>query len=198
MPVFPGGMAGLTGYIQKNFVVPGEVRESGTPQEKAFVEFVVDTNGKILRPAIVRHSASADFDKEAIRLVSAMPDWKPGINKGKKEKVLMTIPVTYKRSDLSNSVAPPKEKPATPEHERAMELYYAGHKLHQKEQYAKALEKFDNALKVEPDNKFALYDKAQMHLLLGDKLKACDSWSKMVSSNIRKTEAEEAIKKNCN
>lgn len=197
MPKFPGGVMELGKHIQRNFIVPGEVRET-TKSAKAFVKFVVDENGKVTNPVIVKSSNNEEFDKEAIRAISVMPKWDPGIDKGKPVKVYMTVPVSWKNGGtVSASSEIFSTHPETKEHTKAMEYYREGHKLDQNEKFQEALEKFDQALAVESGNIYALYDKAKMHRLLGDKIKACEVWNNMISKNIRKEEAETAVKNNC-
>lgn len=191
MPKFPGGSVGIATHLQQNLTVPPEVRETRT-SAKAYIKFVVDTNGKVINPIVAKTSGVKEFDQEARRVVSTMPVWIPGLDKNKKVMVYMTIPVSWK--DVGTIEPPPEIK----NHEKAMAYYYEGHKFDQLEEYKKALAKFDQALALENENKYALYDKAKMHRLLGDKAKACEIWNKMISKNIRKTEAEEAVKENCN
>lgn len=190
MPQFPGGNAGLAMYIQKNMVVPLILKQAGKAQ-KAYVQFIVDTNGSALNPVILKHADDKEFDREAIRLVSNMPKWSPGIDKNKKVNVYMTIPFSYKNLGL---VLPP---PPTKEHETAMEYFNEGHKLEQQEKYQKALEKYDMALKVEPENKYAMFDQAKMQMALGRNKLACETWDKMIKLNLRKEEAEDFIKMFC-
>ena len=191
MPKYPGGNTAMVKYIQMNMNIPSMVRES-SKAEKTFVKFIVDTNGQVLNPITVKASNFKSFDAEAIRLISSMPLWTPGLDKNKKVKVYMILPISYK------NIGVVKPEPVSKEHENAMTYYYAGLKLDEQDKYQEALEKFDLTLTIEPENKYALYDKAKMHRLLGDKIKACEIWNTMVSKNIRKQEAEEAIKKNCN
>ncbi len=191
MPKFPGGNLGIGKFFVANMIVPAEALE-GSKAEKTFVKFVIDTFGKVQNPMVIKPSAYKSFDAEAIRIISKMPLWTPGLDKNKKVKVYMILPVSYK--DLGIVAAPP----STPEHDKAMKYWNEGHKLEQQQYYEKALEKFDLSLSVEAENKFALYDKAKMHFNLKDKTKACEVWNKMLTLNLRKNEVEEAIKKNCN
>lgn len=191
MPKFPGGNMAIGKFIQMNMNIPADARE-GSKAEKTFVKFIVDTNGKVLNPIVVKESNYKSFDAEAVRVISKMPLWAAGLDKNKKVKVYMILPISYKDIGIV------KAEPVTKEHENAMAYYYEGRKLESEDKYQAALEKFDLALTLEPENKFALYDKATMHLFLGNRIKACETWNNMVSKNIRKEEAENEIKKNCN
>src|SRR5690349_16831021 len=104
MPRFPGGMTEMVKYMQINMNIPYDVRE-GSRSEKAFVKFVVDTSGNILDPIVVKHSGYKSFDAESVNLISKMPTWIPGSDKGRKVKVSMILPISYR--DLGVVEAPP-------------------------------------------------------------------------------------------
>ncbi len=94
MPAFPGGETELNKFIQQHLKYPESARQQkieGTVQ----LQFVVDRNGKIKKIKVIK-SLSKDLDKEAIRLVKAMPDWKPGEENGKKVEVYYNLPVAFK------------------------------------------------------------------------------------------------------
>ena len=59
------------------------------------VQFVVEKDGTISNAKILR-GADPDLDKEAIRVVNAMPKWKPGIQRGQAVRVKYTIPVMFR------------------------------------------------------------------------------------------------------
>ncbi|MEI3073898.1 MAG: energy transducer TonB [Phocaeicola vulgatus] len=61
-------------------------------------EEVVDENvnfGEILNPVVVK-SVDPYLDKEAIRVISSMPKWKPGKQRGKAVRVKYTVPVVFR------------------------------------------------------------------------------------------------------
>lgn len=94
MPEYPGGMAEMMGYIMKNIKYPVEAQKAGI-QGKVVVQIIVDTEGNITNPKIIR-SAGSLLDAEAIRLTKAMPKWKPGKQKGKAVSVKYTYPIEFK------------------------------------------------------------------------------------------------------
>ena len=94
MPEFPdGGMAGLMEYFKKNMRYPEAARKAGT-QGRVTVQFIVDKDGSISGARVLRGVDPA-LDAEAIRLVNAMPKWKPGMQKGKAVAVKYTVPVMF-------------------------------------------------------------------------------------------------------
>ena len=94
MPEFPGGMAALMKYLGANIKYPTISQEMGSAG-KVIVQFVVDKDGTITNPAVVR-GVDAYLDKEAIRVISSMPKWKPGVQNGKKVRVKYTVPVVFR------------------------------------------------------------------------------------------------------
>ncbi len=94
MPEYPdGGMAGLMEYFKKNMRYPEAAKEAGM-QGRVTVQFVVNKDGSISGAKVLR-SVEPDFDAEAIRLVNAMPKWKPGMQGGKPVPVKFTVPVKF-------------------------------------------------------------------------------------------------------
>lgn len=96
MPEYPGGMAECFRFLGQNIKYPLTAQQART-EGKVIVQFVVDKDGSIINPQIVR-SVSKDLDGEAIRVISIMPKWKPGMQKGKPVPVKYTVPVTFRLS----------------------------------------------------------------------------------------------------
>lgn len=94
MPEFPGGTAALMKYLGTNIKYPTISQEMGS-KGRVIVQFVVDKDGTITNPEVVR-GVDAYLDKEAIRVISSMPKWKPGVQNGKKVRVKYTVPVVFR------------------------------------------------------------------------------------------------------
>ena len=94
MPEFPGGMAECMKWLGKNINYPEDCKKEGV-QGRVIVQFVVDKDGSIKDPTIAR-GVHPSLDKEALRVLSGMPNWKPGKQKGEAVKVKYTIPVMFK------------------------------------------------------------------------------------------------------
>ena len=95
MPVFPnGGMPGLMKYLSDNIRYPEAAKVAGI-QGRVTVVFVVDKDGSITNVKTLR-GVDAELDKEAIRVISSMPKWIPGMQKGKAVKVRYTVPVMFR------------------------------------------------------------------------------------------------------
>lgn len=93
-PDFPGGMAKMYEYLQKNTKYPDMEFDAGI-QGKVYVEFVVERDGSV-EDVKIRRGVSPGLDKEALRAVKSMPKWSPGKMNGKAVKVRFTIPVDFK------------------------------------------------------------------------------------------------------
>ena len=93
MPEYPGGMRAGLEFMARNLRYPTKAREAGK-QGRVIVQFVVRKDGslsdfKVLRPV------DPWLDAEAIRVISTMPKWKPGMQDGKPVSVKFTLPVTF-------------------------------------------------------------------------------------------------------
>ena len=95
MPEFPGGEGALLAYLSKNIKYPAVAQENNI-QGRVLVQFVVNKDGSIVDCRIVKSSVDKSCDKEALRVVSSMPKWKPGQNNGKPVRVRFTVPVMFR------------------------------------------------------------------------------------------------------
>jgi protein TonB len=93
-PSFPGGTEALMKWLSKNLKYPASAQENSI-QGRVLVQFVVNKDGSIVEPKVLR-SVDPALDKEALRVVSAMPKWQPGKQRGKTVRVRFTLPVTFR------------------------------------------------------------------------------------------------------
>jgi len=93
MPEFPGGDLGLMKFIQKNVKYPAIAKEYNITG-KVYVSFIVDKLGKVTNVKIVR-GVDKNLDAEALRVVSLLPKYKPGKQRGKSVRVMFTIPINF-------------------------------------------------------------------------------------------------------
>ncbi len=93
MPEFPGGDLGLMKFIQKNVKYPAIAKEYNITG-KVYVSFIVDKQGKVTNVKIVR-GVDKNLDAEALRVVSLLPKYKPGKQRGKSVRVMFTIPINF-------------------------------------------------------------------------------------------------------
>ena len=93
-PEFPGGTAALLEYLRKNIKYPAICRENNI-QGRVLVTFIVNKDGAIVEPEVVK-SVNPSLDTEALRVISTMPNWKPGSQRGKPVRVKYTVPVNFR------------------------------------------------------------------------------------------------------
>lgn len=94
MPTFPGGQAELIKFLSENLKYPKECEENGI-QGRVVCSFVVEEDGSISSLRVVRPIHPL-LDKEAIRVLSKMPKWKPGMIKGQVVRVKYTTPLSFR------------------------------------------------------------------------------------------------------
>lgn len=94
MPSFPGGDGALMKYLSDNIKYPVIAQETGT-QGRVICQFVVNRDGSIVDIEVVR-SVDKSLDAEAIRVISKMPRWSPGKQRGKTVRVKYTLPVNFR------------------------------------------------------------------------------------------------------
>ena len=90
MPEFPGGASALLKFIQQNIKHP-----KGSTEGVVIIRFVVSRLGKVGRVEVVR-GIDPDYDSEALRVVSILPDFIPGKQNGIDVAVWYTIPVRFR------------------------------------------------------------------------------------------------------
>lgn len=94
MPQYKGGDAALMDYLNKSIKYPVIAEENGI-QGRVVCTFVVERDGSITDVKVVR-SVDPSLDKEAVRVLKAMPKWIPGKQNGSAVRVKFTLPVTFK------------------------------------------------------------------------------------------------------
>lgn len=93
-PEFPGGVQALLEYLRKNIKYP-QICKDNNIQGRVLISFVVNKDGAIVDPEVIK-SVHPSLDKEALRVISGMPNWKPGAQRGKPVRVKYTVPVNFR------------------------------------------------------------------------------------------------------
>ena len=94
VPEFPGGVAALMAYLRKNIKYPAICRENNI-QGKVIVTFVVNKDGSIVDVEVAK-GVNPALDKEAVRVISQMPNWQPGRQLGRPVRVRYSVPVSFR------------------------------------------------------------------------------------------------------
>lgn len=93
MPEYPGGETELYKYLGNSINYPEQARNLGL-QGKVYVTFVVERDGSIANPKVLR-DIGGGCGEEALRVVRSMPKWKPGKQHGKNVRVQYNLPVLF-------------------------------------------------------------------------------------------------------
>lgn len=94
MPSFPGGPSALMEWLSNNVKYPVVAQENNV-QGRVVVSFVVERDGSITDVKVVR-GVDPSLDKEASRVVRAMPRWIPGKQNGSAVRVKYNVPVAFR------------------------------------------------------------------------------------------------------
>ena len=97
MPEFPGGIDKLVDYLSENIKYPEQAKDQGI-SGRVFINFVIEKDGSVSNAKVMR-SIGGGCDDEALRVVNAMPKWKPGLQKGKPVRVSYMLPINFKLDD---------------------------------------------------------------------------------------------------
>lgn len=93
-PTFNGGDANeFSKWVNSKLVYPEDAKENGV-QGRVVLEFLVDTDGSVSNVKVVR-GADESLNKEAVRVVSSSPKWKPGMQNDRAVRVIYTFPVVF-------------------------------------------------------------------------------------------------------
>jgi len=92
MPSFPGGIAALRAFMERNLTTPTDMGEDELVE--VHVRFVVGFDGKLQSFEVVKDGGTA-FNNEVVRVLKKMPDWVPGRSNGEKVSVYFTLPVKF-------------------------------------------------------------------------------------------------------
>ena len=94
MPEFPGGPEALMKFLMENVCYPETAFKTGV-EGRVIVTFIIDTQGRVNNAKVVK-KVSDDLDAEAVRVIGAMPNWKPGKQNGKPVRVKYTVPINFR------------------------------------------------------------------------------------------------------
>ena len=93
MPQYPGGAEALLEFLNNNVQYPEEAEKAGI-QGRVIATFVVEKDGSVSNARVVK-SVDPLLDAEALRVISAMPKWKPGKQNGQVVRVKYTVPLSF-------------------------------------------------------------------------------------------------------
>ena len=93
-PSFMGGDANqFSTWVNKRLVYPEIAKENGV-QGRVTLQFTVEKDGSVTKVKVLR-GVDPSLDKEAVRVVSMSPKWKPGKQRDRAVPVTYTFPVYF-------------------------------------------------------------------------------------------------------
>jgi protein TonB len=93
MPEFPGGTGAMQEFLAKNIEFPKNAAETGIVGT-VYIYFVIEKDGSVSNIKTIR-GIGGGCDEEAERVISKMPKWNPGSQRGKPVRVSFNIPVGF-------------------------------------------------------------------------------------------------------
>ncbi|MDE6485402.1 MAG: energy transducer TonB [Duncaniella sp.] len=93
-PAFPGGEQALVSFINSERRYPREAYSAGV-EGRVVCGFIVNPDGALSHVAVVR-GVSDDLNREAVRVISSMPRWQPGIRGGVKVPVYYCLTIPFR------------------------------------------------------------------------------------------------------
>ena len=102
MPHFQGGIGKCMKFIAENVNYPVELQKAKV-EGRVVVQFIVGKDGSISNATVVR-SVHPELDAEALRVISLMPKWVPGKQRGQNVAVKFTIPIAFQLQKSDSEV----------------------------------------------------------------------------------------------
>lgn len=94
-PQFPGGEHGLVNFISKTREYPYHAYRNRV-QGRVLCSFIIGTDGKVTHAEVIRSAQDESLDREALRVIGAMPRWTPGKIGGRAVPVRVVLPIAFR------------------------------------------------------------------------------------------------------
>lgn len=94
MPQYPGGEKKLTEFLSNRIIYPSQALQNGI-EGRILCSFIVAKDGTVSNIEVLQ-SPDPELSDEAVRVLSMMPKWNPGINNGEKVNVKCVLPIDFK------------------------------------------------------------------------------------------------------
>ena len=108
MPEFPGGQQAFFNFLREQVEYPKDAEEQGI-EGRTICQFIVEKDGSIGYVRAVRSSGNKSLDREAIRVLQSMPNWTPGLQRGKPVRIQYTVPIGFRLPEKDNTSDTPKK-----------------------------------------------------------------------------------------
>ena len=111
-PEFPGGVQAMNEFLNRNIRYPPLAFEQGI-SGRVMVQFIVERDGS-LSDVVAVMGPDPSLNREAVRVVSAMPNWQPARQGGETVRVRFTLPVTFRLANDAPATTTATQTPPPP------------------------------------------------------------------------------------
>jgi tetratricopeptide (TPR) repeat protein len=198
LPVFPGDDSALVAFISKRLVYPTAALERNLVFASESVSFLVTDSGDVKNIKVTVGSAGVpELDAELVRVLKLMPRWNPGMLNGKTVNVdyAMGFFILYNSADKTIKITLLDISRKNNYKTKAENAYASGVQKSQFGDMRGAIADFTEALKYNPEDIDALYNRGILKFKTGDKTGACADWNAIKS--LGKPDADDLLKKYC-
>ena len=112
MPKFPGGDEAMFKFIAENVKYPEKAKDEEI-SGRVFISFVIEKDGSVSNVKVLR-GIGGGCDEEAARVISSMPKWKPGKQKGEFVRVSYQIPIMFKLGQTNDEYKTQQKRRCSP------------------------------------------------------------------------------------
>ncbi|WP_162902815.1 energy transducer TonB [Taibaiella koreensis] len=98
---FPGGAVNLQKFLKQHFHYPPMAFKQGI-EGRVILQFIVDSTGQISNVNVMK-DIGGGCGNEAVRLVKAMPRWRPAKQDGKPVSSYYSLPVSFSKSNVDTT-----------------------------------------------------------------------------------------------
>jgi tetratricopeptide (TPR) repeat protein len=198
LPVFPGNDSALVVFISKRLVYPTAALERNLVLASESVSFLVTDSGDVKNIKVTVGSVGVpELDAELVRVLKLMPRWKPGMLNGKTVNVdyMMGFFILYNPADKTIKITLLDISRKNNYKTKAENAYASGVQKSQFGDMRGAIADFTEALKYNPEDIDALYNRGILKFKIGDRTGACADWNAIKS--LGKPDADDLLKKYC-
>tara|TARA_B100000809_G_scaffold162175_1_gene159471 strand:- start:988 stop:1665 length:678 start_codon:yes stop_codon:yes gene_type:complete len=153
-------------FLSANVIYPPKAKAKGI-QGRVFVNFTVGKNGKVKDINILR-AAHPLLNKEALRVVNAMPIWIPAKQDGERVSVSYNLPIGFRLSGYR----------VEDQNLESIKYYKKGNRFMNNKDYIKAIGHFTTSINSDVKNKNAYYNRGLCYAKINDLDNACKDWNK--------------------
>lgn len=164
----PGGVNALRMFICRNIRYPQSAMVSGI-SGKVYLSMIITSKGRVANISVLREVPGCrECSEEAIRVLRMCPNWTPAKKDGRPVNMAYHLPVSFSIVDASGSSVTDRNEVASQKSKEAQDLLLEGRTFEKHGSYALALQKYKEALDLDPASAEALFNVARMTIADGN------------------------------